>query len=34
MGNFGYIFGYIAFGMFLLGILVGYLVSKITDDSK
>ena len=29
MGDIGYIFGYAAFGAFLLGILVGYLLSKI-----
>lgn len=31
MGDIGYIFGYAAFAMFLLGVLVGYLISKIKE---
>jgi len=32
MGDIGYIFGYAAFGAFLLGVIVGYLISLIKEN--
>ena len=32
MGDIGYIFGYAVFGAFLLGVLVGYLISQIKEN--
>ena len=32
MGDIGYIFGYAAFGAFLLGVIVGYLISEIKEN--